>query len=286
MMKLSPDKNEIIAAIRRAASELGRSPSRSAFIAHTGISEYWVLKYFPSWNSAVSEAGLEPDTSNVQIDDDTLLADWGKVVRLLRQIPTRIQYRNQAKFSTGTFEHRFGPWSRIPDRFRVFAANKPEWNDILALLPVQASNTTAKNQPVADVTINSGAHQSAKKNSKLRDRPIYGNHIDFRGLRHEPVNENGVIFLFGIVARELGYSVEAVQAGFPDCEAKRQVDAGKWQRVRIEFEYESRNFRDHGHPPDLCDIIVCWRHNWQECPDHIEVIELSKVIKQLAKSDE
>ena len=41
---------------------------------------------------------------------------------------------------------------------------------------------------------------------------------------------------------------------------------------RIEFEFESRNFRDHGHPPDGCDIIVCWRHNWAECPEHLEII--------------
>lgn len=99
------------------------------------------------------------------------------------------------------------------------------------------------------------------------------------------MNENGVIFLFGIVARELGYSVEAVQAGFPDCEAKRQISAGKWQRVRIEFEYESRNFRDHGHSGQQCDVIVCWRHNWPDCPSHVEVVALSEVIKQLAKSD-
>jgi hypothetical protein len=51
-----------------------------------------------------------------------------------------------------------------------------------------------------------------------------------------------------MVARELGYPVEAVQASFPDCEAKRQIEGGKWQHVRIEFEFESRNFRDHGHP--------------------------------------
>ena len=108
----------------------------------------------------------------------------------------------------------------------------------------------------------------------------------FRGLRHEPVNENGVIFLFGIVARELGYSVEAVQQGFPDCEAKRIIGVGKWQRARIEFEYESRNFRDHGHPVDGCDVIVCWRHNWPECPERIEVLELSEIIKRLGKSEE
>lgn len=126
----------------------------------------------------------------------------------------------------------------------------------------------------------------ANRHTKLRDRHTYGNLIDFRGLRHEPVNEDGVVFLFGMVARELGYLVEAVQAGFPDCEAKRQVGPGKWQRVRIEFEFESRNFRDHGHPPEGCDLIVCWRHNWTECPAHIEVVELSTVIKTLSSSED
>lgn len=66
---------------------------------------------------------------------------------------------------------------------------------------------------------------------KRPDRPIFGDPIDFRGLRHEPVNEQGVVFLFGMVARELGYLVEAVQGGFPDCEAKRQISKGQWQPV-------------------------------------------------------
>ena len=121
---------------------------------------------------------------------------------------------------------------------------------------------------------------------RLAGRPLYGNPIDFRGLRHEPVNENGVVLLFGMVARELGYSVEAVQAGFPDCEAKRQIGRDTWQRVRIEFEFESRNFRDHGHSPDHCDVIVCWRHNWPGCPPQLEVVELSLVISELAATDD
>ena len=292
MLKRSPDKTEILEAIRRTASELRKRPSRSAFIAHTGIREYHVLKHFPSWNSAVAAAGLDPDTTNVQINDNSLLEDWGNVVRQLRQIPTRDQYRQYGKFSSGSFDHHFGPWSRVPDRFREFATDKPECNDVLALLPVQIPNAGKINalsiggKVPDDTSKKKRTFAPFKANSKLSDRSLYGNPIDFRGLRHEPVNENGVIFLFGIVARELGYSVEAVQSGFPDCEAKRQIDADKWQRVRIEFEFESRNFRDHGHPANQCDVIVCWRHNWPECPDHIEVLELSRVIKQLGKSDE
>jgi hypothetical protein len=80
--------------------------------------------------------------------------------------------------------------------------------------------------------------------------------------------------------------VEAVQGGFPDCEAKRQIAANKWQRVKIEFEYESRNFRDHGHDPDGCDVIVCWAHTWQDIPPNLEILELRSVIQSLAHHDE
>ena len=84
----------------------------------------------------------------------------------------------------------------------------------------------------------------------------------------------------------MGYVVENVQAGFPDCEAKRQISDGRWQKTLIEFEYESRNFRDHGHSVEGCDVIVCWKHNWPECRSKLEVLELSEVIKSLKESRE
>ena len=72
----------------------------------------------------------------------------------------------------------------------------------------------------------------------------------------------GVVYLFGTVAAELGFWVTRLQSEFPDCEAMRRVDRDWWQRVRIEFEFESRNFLTHGHDPKQCDIIVCWTNNW------------------------
>ena len=110
--------------------------------------------------------------------------------------------------------------------------------------------------------------------------------MDFRGLRHEPVNEQGVVLLFGMLAQELGFLVEAVQAGFPDCEAKRQIGPERWQRVSIEFEFESKNYRGHRHPLHGCDVIVCWRHNWPDCPKHMEVVELCSVVQSLTQRPE
>jgi hypothetical protein len=289
----SYSKDDIIAAIRDSAEAFGRPPSRREFMARSGITEYHVLKWFPGWNAAVTEAGLKANTGNIEIDDSVLLEDWGNLVRDLRYIPTRVQYRQQGTYSPGVFERHFGAWSSIPGHFRRFADGSSEWTDVLALLPSVTTNirrhalspATGEVRTVPPVGVPSPS-ASTRTHGRLDNRPTYGNPIDFRGLRHEPVNESGVVFLFGIVARELGYYVEAVQAGYPDCEAKRQIAAGKWQRVKIEFEFESRNFRDHGHPPKGCDIIVCWRHNWAECPEHLEILELSQVIQELATSDD
>jgi hypothetical protein len=79
--------------------------------------------------------------------------------------------------------------------------------------------------------------------------------------------------------------VENVQKGFPDCEALRLIAPGRWQRVSIEFEFESKNFREHGHPANGCDVIVCWRDNWPECPRQIEIVELSSIVNALANTD-
>lgn len=288
MSRIPPTQPEVLDAIREAASALGRPPSRSEFRARTGMTERNILNHFPSWNGAVKAAGLEPHSTNQKLDDEELLNDWGLLIRKHRSLPTREQYRREGTFSPGTFEKHFGPWSALPGKFREFAHGKAEWADVLAMLPEPAPKwraataaTVVQNGVV--LPSNSG---STSRHARLTDRATYGNPIDFRGLRHEPVNEQGVVFLFGMVAKELGYMVEAVQTGYPDCEAKRQVGPSNWQRVRIEFEFESRNFRDHGHSPEGCDVIVCWRHNWAECPAHLEVVELSSVIQTLSKSED
>jgi hypothetical protein len=283
-----PDKQHILNSIAAIARGLGRAPSYSEFVSLAGITDYHVLLCFPSWNDAVRAAGLHPYTLNVRLEDSALLEDWGETVRRRRAIPPRHAYRREGKYDTRTIERRLGPWSTLPEVFRNFAEGKPEWADVVALLPVPVPPVPLpkdeRGRPSEDSP--SSIPPNKVKHAPLKDRSTYGNPTHFRGLRHEPVNEQGVVLLFGMLAKELGYMVEAVQTGFPDCEAKRQIGPDRWQRVRIEFEFESRNFRDHGHPASGCDVIVCWCHNWDECPEDIEVVELSSVIKSLANSED
>lgn len=109
---------------------------------------------------------------------------------------------------------------------------------------------------------------------------VVGDLINFRGLVYAPINEMGVIFLFGKIAEDLNMYVEEVKAGFPDCIARRFVGKG-WKKIRIEFEYKSKNFKHHKHDSSKCDMIVCWEHDWKGCPTNIEVLELRDIINGL-----
>ena len=112
----------------------------------------------------------------------------------------------------------------------------------------------------------------------MTDSSVVGDLINFRGLVYAPLNEQGVVFLFGKVTDQLNMYVEEIKPGFPDCIGRRFIGRG-WERIRIEFEYRSANFQEHGHDPKQCDMLVCWEHNWADCP--LEVLELKSEIKGL-----
>lgn len=296
-----PDKKQILNSIAAIAKRLGRAPSRAEFTSQSGISAFFVLHWFRSWSDAVKAAGLRPYTLNKRIEDRALLEDWGKAVRKNRAVPPRHIYLLEGRYNPGTLAKRFGGYSSVPQAFRNFAKGRREWRDVLALLPAplpewrrgqpakKAASAILPDDGKQCPTNRNASRCISRKKAQyaaLKDRAMCGNPIESCGLRYEPVNEQGVVLLFGMLAKDLGYVVEAVQTGFPDCEARRQVSADRWQRVNVEFEFESKNFRDHGHSANGCDVIVCWRHNWHDCPNHIEVLDLSRVIQSLANSDD
>jgi hypothetical protein len=280
-VKPSADQKHILNSIAVIAKKLGRAPSQAEFVAQSRISKYFVLKSFSSWTEAVRAAGLHPSALNARIDDRALLEDWGGAVRRNAGTLPRHMFRRAAKYNPCTLAKRFGGWSSVPQAFRKFARGKQQWADVVALLPAPVAKKEGA-WPQQNAATSNGRRQAQQKLSK--DRATYGDPIPLQGFRHEPVNEHGVMVLFGMLARDLGFVIEAVQKEFPDCEAKREIVPGRWQRVLIEFEFESKNFREHGHPSDGCDVIVCWRHNWDNCPKDIEVVELSRVIQSLADS--
>ncbi len=123
--------------------------------------------------------------------------------------------------------------------------------------------------------------QTIKPKIAKKKRKMLGEPIQFRGLKFAPLNEKGVAYLFGMISHELGFIIEGLGAESPDCEGKRCLDTtnNQWEQVKIDFEYKSSDFEAHGHSENESDIIVCWIHDWNECP--LEVLELRSTIKLL-----
>lgn len=115
----------------------------------------------------------------------------------------------------------------------------------------------------------------------MKRQSLVGELLNFRGIVYAPVNENGVILLFGKVASDLDLRIEEIRRGFPDCIARR-YNGRSWERLRIEFEYRSSNFIRHKHDIDDCDIIICWIHDWVKCP--LEVIDLKSTVFDIENS--
>ncbi len=101
-----------------------------------------------------------------------------------------------------------------------------------------------------------------------------GRPIQIMGMAYAPTNEQGVVFLFGRLAPNLGFQIERIQSGFPDCLARRRRKNG-WISRRVEFEYRASAYK--GHPPRGADVVVCWENDWERRPRryrHLEIIDL------------
>jgi hypothetical protein len=247
---------------------------RTDFKRETGISDNQILKYFDSWTEFFEAAGLAPQVAK-QISEQELMEAAHDALGDCKELPTFTRFAKLVPYSQGAYRRRWGTWTSFLEAFTNWVAEREPDFHLLSELRDRVVQPAAS-APEQDATESSRAHKWSPTDGRR-----FGPFLNFRGLQHAPINEQGVVFLFGMVSWELGYVVESVATGFPDCEAKRRIKTSPetWQRLRLEFEYESRNFVDHGHDPTACDLIVCWKHNWDDCP--IEVLELSSAIADL-----
>jgi len=97
----------------------------------------------------------------------------------------------------------------------------------------------------------------------------------------EPVNELGVVMIFGMIYKQLGFPyIVKVRQGFPDASVIDEDGEIK----RIEFEYKASNFLRHRHDPSQCDFIICWENDLGDsAPDEIreKVIAIKDRLREL-----
>lgn len=299
-------KQKIVAAILEHAERLGEPPSLQQLMRVSSCTKRQVKRHFGSYAAALRACNLERYGGGAKVPLETLFHDWAMVVRALKKLPSISEYEKNSRYSQRPLVTRFGTWNQVPHGLKMFieaqGAKEPrwleEWKDVLELITANSKAEAGKDGiPEESIRGNgwrrwNSARGGTDRQSKIfraaigqgqrwqafPDRPFYGPLIHPYPLAHGPMNELGVLFLFGTVAAELGFVVTWIRMEFPDCEAMILVGDDKWQRIRIEFEYESRNFLKHMHDAKECDLIVCWKHNWPECP--VKVLELSKVLQE------
>lgn len=271
-------KEQIKAEIQRVASKLNtRHLTSKEFGRNSKISTATVCHVYGSWNRAVEAAGLEPISHYIpehkEIPDRELMDEIIRLTKELGKRPSDREMQALGKYSPRPYAKRWGSFAKG----REAAYQKLGFPELGKITKEPVSNQTIAFQKPVIIP------NTIKPNKeRTRKKVQFGEPIDFRGLRFAPINEQGVVYLFGMISKELGFLIESIRTEYPDCEGKRCVDEknNRWEHVLIEFEYRSSHFQEHGHPPEDCDIIVCWIHNWEECP--IEVLELRSTIKYLS----
>lgn len=278
-------KEEVLEKIKECATEIGHAPSLLELDEKAGIKKWRVFRYFSNYKQALQLCGLERQGPGYPLSTRERFVSWAKVVRSLRKIPSMNEYLEHSGYGKTVILRWIGAWNHAPKRMLEYMrieGLENEWKDVQEVIlrhfdprrRDEPFNTEAfarrseENHPL----LFEGQEQPLCRGMAEPGKPVYGRPLLRAPLNCAPINELGVVFLFGAVARELGFMVTRLQNAFPDCEAFRQVEPDRWQRVLIEFEYESRNFLAHGHSVEDCDLIVCWRNNWEGCP--LEVVEL------------
>ena len=269
-------RQEIRETIVACAADLKHVPSLEEVVKMSPVSHRQIVKHFGGYIGALRHTGLELKSTigrGHSVPMEKLFTDWAGVVQKLKKLPSMNEYQLLSQYSTWPLMRRFGAWRQVPHGLKKFAETHGlagKWKRELALVKGAPAPKTGKAAP--------GTHPHWP--AMLLDRPFYGQPMWAWPMAYAPVNELGVIFLFGAMSWQLGFVIHKLQAEFPDCEAMRRVGENRCQLIKIEFELESRNFLKHMHDASKCDLIICWKHNWPECP--LEVIELRKEIAKIA----
>jgi hypothetical protein len=108
---------------------------------------------------------------------------------------------------------------------------------------------------------------------------VVGEPMELQVMRWTPTNEMGVVALFIEFRKALGFPiVEVIRTRFPDAAVFQESTKGYIRRY-IEFEFRSSGYKSHIKSKRKCHYVVCWEHDWKECP--VDVIELRQEIPKI-----
>lgn len=138
-------RDQILTEIRRTAeSNDGRPVGRGRFRELTGISDYAIAQHWANYGEAVREAGLEPNTLQGPIDQQTVVRRLIELTRALGHVPTsnelrRARAQDRSFPTAGVFE-RLGSKDERVVRALHLCRELPEYRDVGRILEAQMVN--------------------------------------------------------------------------------------------------------------------------------------------------
>lgn len=270
--KIQLSEAECVLELQRVANMLG-TPflARDTFKkTQPRFSAHQVSRACGGWVAALKKAGLNL-SPNCGIPVAQLASVFVQVVTELNRVPTLVQLARRSKHAQATFSSNRGGYSAFKQELikYLFSARIKMPRNTRFILDAELARLSSR--------------ASTQPDPATASRPHYqGRTLNFRAFTYAPTCEHDVVQMFGAVAAELGFEIIGNRSAFPDCEARRKVvDAARerWEKCLIEYEFSSSDYKKHKHSTVGCDLIVCWQHNWQECP--IEVLVLEDAIKKL-----
>ena len=182
------------------------------------------------------------DNDKDPLTSDELIAEFHRVATELGTTPTWAKFDSRARVSSATVKKRFGGLQGTLKHYRDWLETNAPDSPLLLKLQTKSKHEipSPPSQPQSDPSRTAWTKLDGTEFENADQLSRASPCADQRTRRRVLVRHGRL---------RTGLIVEAVQTGFPDCEAKRCVNTrdNRWQRVRIEFEFRSRNFRDHGH---------------------------------------
>lgn len=231
-------KEKLIEVYERVKERKGGAPTQAEMFDEEGVTRFQIVKHFRTFSDMMLEAGDEPrEIIKRRQPDEAYYEMYGNFVRKHKRVPKFSDFVfYKLKPNLTCFSKRFGAGLKdLPYVFAAYAAGKPEWEDVMSLIPMKA--------PV-------------KKNEKASFTGLNGSLYD----KTPPILHNLKRLSFGegdakeleskcaMILRMLGYEVQELGQG-----AGRNPDGiARDLRNRYAIIYDAKGRRD-GYTPGTDD---------------------------------
>src|SRR5690606_29477691 len=135
-----------------------------------------------------------------RVPEDEIFAAMAACFLAAGCITGRGAFEQHFAYSDNIISRRFGTWPRALEAFAEWAAVHDADFPLRAALAERIGQSAPKAAPPAPRCTPPWPPRGGRE---------HGPPLGFRAMLHAPVNEHGVVLLFGMVAGDLGYAIDA-----------------------------------------------------------------------------